>query len=281
MPTLELEARLDNLLSTAQAETADIDMFAPIPLREECPICLLPLSIKDNENTFMICCGKRICQGCTYKYLITEFKNDSDTKTKRERLCAFCRQTAMCTDRIKKLKKLMKRGNTGAFIKMAKDYKSGEGVIQSDTKSLEMYIRAAELGCADAYGWIGSYYHDGTAVEQDTSKALDYFVISAKKGCITSHKLLARMNEGIESVYESIEHSIGHFKVLASAGDKDSMDILMDKYKEKALSKEDLTLTLRAFQTSNDAMKSNDRENARLIEECRKRGEAPPAHLFK
>lgn len=44
MPTLELDARLDNLLSTTQAETADIDLFAPIQEREECPICLLPSS---------------------------------------------------------------------------------------------------------------------------------------------------------------------------------------------------------------------------------------------
>ena len=34
MTTLELEARLDNLLSTAQIETADIDIFAPIAERE-------------------------------------------------------------------------------------------------------------------------------------------------------------------------------------------------------------------------------------------------------
>ena len=43
MVSLELEARLDNLLSTAQAETANIDLFAPIQEKEECPICLIPL----------------------------------------------------------------------------------------------------------------------------------------------------------------------------------------------------------------------------------------------
>ena len=31
MASLELEARLDNLLATAQEETKDIDLFAPIP----------------------------------------------------------------------------------------------------------------------------------------------------------------------------------------------------------------------------------------------------------
>jgi len=55
MSSLELEARLDNLLSTAQDETKDIDLFAPIVEREECPICMIPLPIKDNEVVFMPC----------------------------------------------------------------------------------------------------------------------------------------------------------------------------------------------------------------------------------
>ena len=43
MVSLELEARLDNLLATAQKETADIDLFAPIPDKNECPMCMIPL----------------------------------------------------------------------------------------------------------------------------------------------------------------------------------------------------------------------------------------------
>ena len=76
MPTLELEARLDNLLATAQAETADIDLFAPIIIaeREECPICMIPLPFLAKETRFMICCGKRICCGCTYKQTMTDIE---------------------------------------------------------------------------------------------------------------------------------------------------------------------------------------------------------------
>ena len=51
---LELEARLDNLLSTAQAETAAIDLYAPIAEREECPICMIPLPIKESETVFKL-----------------------------------------------------------------------------------------------------------------------------------------------------------------------------------------------------------------------------------
>ena len=40
-----MEARLDNLL-TAQEETANDDLYAPIAEREECPICLLQEKMK-------------------------------------------------------------------------------------------------------------------------------------------------------------------------------------------------------------------------------------------
>ena len=101
MVSLELEARLDNLLSTAQAETANIDLFTPIQEREECPICLLPLPIKEKETVFMSCCGKIICLGCMHKNFMTIIK---DSKEKpRDTKCAFCRRSHLSGhQRIKK-----------------------------------------------------------------------------------------------------------------------------------------------------------------------------------
>ena len=49
---LELKARLDNLLATAQEETKDI--FAPITKKEECPMCLIPLPFNEGEIMFHI-----------------------------------------------------------------------------------------------------------------------------------------------------------------------------------------------------------------------------------
>jgi len=59
--------------------------------------------------------------------------------------------------------------------------------------------------------------------------------------------------------------AIEHTKVAASAGDRDSMDVLMDAYRDKELSKEDLTQTLRAHQASNNEMKSDDRDIAKSV----------------
>ena len=261
MVSLELEARLDNLLSIAQTETADIDLYKPIPERDECPICLIPLPIKENESMFMSCCGKKICKGCITRGIATDRRKGA---TVDEWKCAFCRQPPLPkTKQIKLLKKLMKKNNSHAFMRMATRYEEGNGVFQSDTKALEMYIRAAELGNVNACVGIGLCYKKGTAVERDVSKSIEYLEVAAKKGSLIAHQYLATLNER----HGNIQTSIKHVKVAASAGDQDSMDDLMKLYKEKALSKEDLTQTLHAFQTAKDLMKSKDRDAIKAMQE--------------
>jgi len=278
MVSSELEARLDNLLSTAQEETADIDMFAPIPLREECPICMIPLPLFGTESIFFACCGKLICKGCTYKNSLTKVKNGTPIHEilNNEMKCAFCQQLSKLTykNEIKCLKKLMKKNNIQAFRQMAGHYMRGEGVIESDTRALEMYIRAAELGdYANAFAMIGDYYF---AIEQNDLKAAKFWEISAKKGSAHAHKELSLVCARNGDIQKGIEHS----KVAASAGFKESMDSVMKAYKHKVISKEDLTITLRAFQASNDATKSKDRDDARALKE-RKSGVPSHSHLFK
>jgi len=262
MVSLELEARLENLLSIGQAETANLDLFAPIPLREECPICLIPLPKEENQTTFNACCGKRICLGCSYREALIHRKNG--VKKVRDHKCAFCRQPiAEGRKKIKALKKLMKKNNPEAFILMGIRYKGEDaseyGLFQSDTKSLEMYTRAAELGYADAYKMIGNYYEEGIAVEQDRSKALAFYEVSAKKGSIYAHGTLIPFH----GENGDFQRSTKHMKVVASAGCKDSMNGLMVYYRANSLPKDDLTQILRAFQSSSNEMKSKDRDDAR------------------
>ena len=264
MASLELEARLDNLLAINQTETANIDIFAPIEEREECPICLLPLPIDDSEIRFMACCGKMICMGCICKHVVTETKNGVQ---QHDHKCIFCRQL-MPKNSVKAMKKLMKKNNPHAHIQMANRYKEGDGVIQSYTKTLEMYVDAAELGHADAYAGIGLCYKEGIAVERNMSKAFYFLEVGAKKGSIVAQKLLASFHLINANSNEGIEH----LKVAAYAGDQDSMDTLMKLYKAKVLSKDDLTQILRAFQTSYDEMKSKDRDDAREKRKSFKQG---------
>ena len=191
MVSLELEARLDNLLATAQEETADIDLFAPIKAREECPICMTPLPFVESEITFEICCGKNICQGCSYKQTIIEIK---EGVPKNKHKCAFCCQPDP-KNNVKALKKLMKKNNPNAFFQMALQYKTGEITLQSDTKALEMYICAAELGNAQAYALIAHYYEAGNLVAKNMSRAFAFLHKAAMKGSFTATNILLFMRE--------------------------------------------------------------------------------------
>jgi len=259
MKVAGIEARLDKLLSTAQAETANVDLFALITDREECPICMLPLPIVENKITFKTCCGKSICDGCIYKHWMNETKNGIPN---HKQICAFCRQPDPNND-IKAYKKLMKKNNPDAFILMGNRYKQGEGVIQSDTKALEMIIHAAELGKAEAYALIARHYDRGTAVEQDESKCQAFYEISAKKGCVQAHRWVALFH----AMNGNTQNSMKHLNVAACAGDQVAMDGLMEAYKAGGIAKEDLTQTLRASQTSKNEMKSKDRDDARTAKD--------------
>ena len=251
---VELKAKLDTLLSTAQAETANTDLFAPITDREECSICMIPLPLDAGDTKLLKCCGKMICNGCLYKNVTA--KGTADQK------CAYCRQPMLSAhdpkNYLKGLKKLMKKNNPHAFMHMALEYSAGEDVFQSDTKALQMYTCAAELGRIDAYTEIGRYYNTGKVVGQDRSKALTFYKISAKKGSMIAHQLLAKYEEK----FGNTQNRIGHLKVLASAGDQQTMNSLIQL---NLLSKDDLTQTLCACQASQNEMKSKDRDDARAI----------------
>jgi len=261
MTTIELEARLDNLLSTAQAETADIDLFSPIIVteREECPICMIPLPINETQTLFKACCGKTICNGCAIKHMLTDKDKKGASHSWDDYKCPFCQQPKT-GNIIKSLKKLMKKNNPGAFMQMAKGYKNGEGVFQSDSKSVEMHIRAGEIGHANAFDHIGCAYDNGIAVKQDKSKALEFYEVGAKKGSVSAHEHLT----DLQGERGNFDESIKHCRVAASAGDQDSLDKFMSLYKKEFVTKEDLTQTLRAFQTAKNAMKSKDRDEAKV-----------------
>ena len=143
---------------------------------------------------------------------------------------------------------------------MGLEYQSGGSVLQSDTRALEMYIRAAELGHNNAYALIAHCYEQGSAVEEDLSKSIEFLEVAAKKGSIYAHRRLAHF---AVTVGMDLQKSYNHMKVAACAGCQKSMDNLMKVYKMKELPKEELAQTLRAFQASSNEMKSKDRDDAR------------------
>ena len=110
-------------------------------------------------------------------------------------------------------------------MQMANRYKRGDGVMQSNTRALEMYIHAAELGDTQAYGMIGQHYF----MTQNTSKAVEFWEVAAKKGVFYAHSLLASLDD----MNRNADGCNKHLRVAASAGHKGSMDYLMANYKRK------------------------------------------------
>ena len=148
------------------AELYDEALFQERPREEECPICMLPPPIYENDTgmTFHSCCGKHICNGC----------GDKMDEIGAGNLCPFCRTPCPTSDEeaVNRLKKLMEKGNADAFYMLAGCYDRGTyGLPQDMAKAKDLYLKAGELGCALAYYNLGSQYANGDGMEIDTKKA--------------------------------------------------------------------------------------------------------------
>ena len=72
-------------------------------------------------------------------------------------LCAFCRVPMASSDEeeVKRMKKLMECGNAYAFYVLGGRYEHGNGVPLDRSRANGLYLRAGELGCAQAYCNLG------------------------------------------------------------------------------------------------------------------------------
>ena len=72
-------------------------------------------------------------------------------------------------------------------------YRDGRnGFSQDYVKALELWHKAAELGCFKAYNSIGYVYHFDRGVEVDLKKAVHYYELAAMMGSV-----IARCNLGV------------------------------------------------------------------------------------
>ena len=244
---------------TCKKRAAEIHYAAlfkePLP-REECPICMLPPPLYDNCTgvTFHSCCGKDICDGCIYAM------DESGAKD----LCPFCRTPPAKSDeeQIKRVKKLVDAGNAFAIFQLAGYYAQGiKGVQQDEVRANELYLKAGELGCATAYYNLGYAYDEGNGVEINKKKAKNYYEIAAMKGYVA-----ARHNLGlIEGNAGNHHQAMKHFLIAARAGSKLSLDNVKKVYTEGFVTKDEYANTLRAYQKSQDEMKSDAGDKALTV----------------
>ena len=221
---------------------------------EECPICMLPSPILYDTHTGMIfrsCCGKSICEGCEYAM------DESGAKG----LCPFCKTPPARSgeEEVKRVMKLMEKGNAEAFYVLGGYYADGiNGMPLDMARANDLYLKAGELGCVDAYHNLGCAYDNGDGLEINKKKARHYWELAAMNGSVQ-----ARFNLGADE-YNAGNHQQGckHLLIAANAGYKPSLEGVKDGYMHGHVTKDQYANTLREYQKSQDEVKSDARDKA-------------------
>ena len=106
-------------------------------------------------------------------------------------------------------------------------------------------------------------YHSGSGAEVDKKKAKHYYELAAINGDI-----YARYNIGvIEGHAGNHQQAYKHLTIAARVGCTKSLDLVKGEYMNGFVTKEEYANTLRAYQTSQDEMKSDSRDKARALYE--------------
>ena len=257
------------------AERRDEALFKDPPAKEDCPICFLPMLQKliccfslppatitsepiwdfaeANEELaamemeeFYSCCGKSICQGCIYSFQ----KSGNNDK------CPFCNSDGTCEETaVEALKKRVAAIDPRAIYLLANYYNHGWGNLPQDqTKAIELYSKAAELGSSMAHCNLGKLYYEGG----DLTKAKFHYESGAMAGLD-----VARLNIGAtEASSGNMDRAVKHWTISASAGNYQAMHAVQILFEEGIVSREAMDSTLLAYNNSCVEMRSEARDAA-------------------
>jgi len=230
-------------------ELHDEKLFQQPPPEEDCAICFLRLPSLASAQSYRACCGKILCQGCTY------------AAKKSSSLCPFCRTPPpnSLREAMERYKKRMELNDASAIYNLAGFYTDGRyGLPQSHAKALELHHQAAELGHAEAYNNLGYAYNNGIGVERDEKKAWYYYEISAMKGGV-----YARHNLGDEENRKgNVDRALKHWIIATEGGYKTSLERIKRLYTNGHATKDDYAIALGKFQEYVGEIKSDQRDEA-------------------
>jgi TPR repeat protein len=117
------------------AKLHDESLFKQPPPKDDCPICFLPMPFAVRTEP---CCGKVVCDGCTYS--CWKFGNLK---------CPFCNANVEIEDEIiiEQMMKRVEANDVNSMTYLGCCYANGVlGLRQDMNKVLELLTRAAELG---------------------------------------------------------------------------------------------------------------------------------------
>ncbi|KAL7523371.1 hypothetical protein ACHAXR_000148, partial [Thalassiosira sp. AJA248-18] len=139
-------------------------------------------------------------------------------------------------------------------------YRRGGGVPQDSNKALELWNRAARLGCAKSHCAIAyAYYSGDEGVEKDMTKAKYHWELGAM-----GRDVLSRHNLGLlECLTGNMNRAMKHFMISAAFGNDDSMEKIQSIFSEGYVTKDDFEKALRAHKEFKDEMQCDHRDEFR------------------
>ena len=245
------------------AEKHDEKLFKQPPAAEDCSICFLRLPTLESGKRYMSCCGKLICSGCSYAPLYDNQGNKVDNKK-----CPFCRIPTpnSAEEKAIRIKARIEAGDPIAIYNLGVCYSRGtNGFPQDQTKALNLWHRAGELGYTEAYISVGYAYEndDNDKLKVDEKKAKHYTELAAMSGSAS-----ARFNLGIdEEDAGNFNRAIKHYMIAARDGDSKSLEAIKYFYSNGHATKDDYTTALQAYQEYLVEIKSKQRDEAAAARE--------------
>jgi len=246
------------------AELHDEKLFKEPPSNEDCPICFIRLpTLRPTGSKYKLCCGKVICCGCYFAPIYDNQGNMVDEDKQNQ--CPFCRVLAPKSGEVnERLNKRLKLGDAIAIHNVGCYYRGATyGYPQDDTKALQLWHRAGELGYSEAYVCIGYAYSNGKGVEIDEKKADYYYEIAAMRGNVK-----ARCNLGNnEARAGNFERALKHYMIAVRGGYTGSLDTIREMYTNGHAAKADYTKALQLYQKYLGEIKSTQRDEAAAADE--------------
>ena len=255
------------------AELRDKALFSDPPPKEDCPICFLPMPInlincvslppatltsvpindfaianielaKIHTEQYYPCCGKSICKGCIHSCL-----KSGNNK------CPFCNSDRDKTaeEEVEENMKRVEANDPASICLLATQHHLGRAGFQQDhAKAIELYTRAAELGCSNAHCNLADFLYKGG----DLKKAMFHFEAAAMKG----HEVARYNLGGMEREAGNMERAMKHWIIAASAGEFDAMNYVIRGFTKGFVSRESIDSTLAAYNSSCAEMRSEARD---------------------
>jgi tetratricopeptide (TPR) repeat protein len=235
----------------------------------DCPICLLPLSLDTKQSMMQSCCSKMICLGCDYANKIREMEDrlqykcpifsanwKRELKDSLDQKCPFCRHPGAKTQAESDILVMKRvRVNDPFALREVGTTRCEKGDYKG---AIEYWMRAAELGDAEANYQLSVMYREGRGVDRDEKKELHHLTEAAISGDPSARHNLA-CYEWRNGRYE---RAAKHWIIAANLGNDKSVEALKEGYVTGFVSKEDFAAALRAHQAAVDATKSPQREAA-------------------